>query len=115
MPDTEQSAHPEARVLVRGRFDELTDAQRADLIDDLPRTGIHTARFTAPGTLSYDRMLSWFTFRCQVPAGSDDDADLRAEAIARLSTHGYPHRDLRCSVTRLDDIPVRPKNRSRPR
>lgn len=100
------------RVTIRGVFEGLTEENRAALL-----AGADTFRtaFTEEGTFTYDRGLSAFTFRCQVPAEAhgDGDAEATGRAMAALSAHGYPHRVLRVGVTDLRAIKIRRKGRGK--
>ena len=112
------------RVIVRGVFADLDDAQRTALIATADEHDILSAAFTDDGTLVYDRALRNFTFRCAVrqpPTPSLDAADTAAtqEACDRATTAladlGLRHGPLRASATCLDDIKVRaPKTKVRP-
>ncbi|MBB4685821.1 DUF6204 family protein [Amycolatopsis jiangsuensis] len=95
------------RVLIRGKFDGLDDAGRAALAakgGDL--------MFSEAGTFTYDVNATAFTFRCQVPAGPDDDEKTaKARATTALRAHGLPCRDLNYAVTDLRAMRVRRKKR----
>ncbi|MFE2186292.1 DUF6204 family protein [Streptomyces sp. NPDC059455] len=61
---------------------------------------------------TFDRSLSAFTFRCEVPAEPDDgEQEATERAIAALAAHGYPHRILRIGVTDTRNIKIRRKSR----
>ncbi|RZQ60170.1 hypothetical protein EWH70_30875 [Amycolatopsis suaedae] len=92
------------RVLVRGKFDGLDEAQKASL------RGSGGPMFSAEGSFTFDSNVTAFTFRCQVPAGPDDDERVaRERATEALRAHGLPYRDLAFSVTDMRDIRVRRK------
>lgn len=104
------------RVLVRGRFGDLDERSRAELLADAPAHDVLSAAFTAEGTLTYDRSLLGFTFRYAVSAVGDhaerdarDEAELRAADA--LTAAGYPFRDLRATATRMADIAGRGRSR----
>jgi len=100
------------RVTIRGVFEGLDEEDRTALLEgaDAFRTA-----FTEEGTFTYDRGLSAFTFRCQVPAEADGDGEAEAteRAMAALVAHGYPHRVLRVGVTDVRHIKIRRKGRGR--
>ncbi|MFJ6752783.1 DUF6204 family protein [Streptomyces sp. NPDC091266] len=97
------------RVTIRGTFDGLSDAARADL---LAETDAFQVAFTEAGTFTCDQSLSAFTFRCQVPAGPNDgEPEATRRAIAALEAHPYPCQILRVAVTDMRDIKIRRKDR----
>ncbi|KUJ65081.1 hypothetical protein ACZ90_51735 [Streptomyces albus subsp. albus] len=99
------------RVTIRGKFDTpaLTDADRTALLADAD--AFRTA-YTEAGTFTYDRSLSAFTFRCQLPAGDEDgEPEATRRALAALDAHGYPYQVLRVGVTDMRDIKIRRKRR----
>ncbi|WP_432092968.1 DUF6204 family protein [Streptomyces sp. bgisy100] len=99
------------RVTIRGTFDGLSEAGRAGLLAD---ADAFRAAFTEAGTFTYDRGLSAFTFRCELPAGPDDgEEEATRRAVTALEAHGYPHRILRVAVTDMREIKVRRKGRAR--
>lgn len=101
------------RVTVRGVFEELDETRRQALlaeVDGFPA-------FTEAGTFTYDRSLSAFTFRCEVPVdGEDPEVEADPEtwatlrALAALDAHGYPYRVLRVGVTDLRAVKVNRKS-----
>lgn len=92
------------RVLIRGKFDPLDDEARA-LLE--AKTDV---AFTEEGTFTHDVNATAFTFRCQVPAGPDDDERAAKDgATAALDAHGLPYRDLNYAVTDLRAIKIRRK------
>ncbi|MGV9294716.1 DUF6204 family protein [Amycolatopsis sp. NPDC003676] len=94
------------RVIIRGKFGALDESARAVLE---AKTDV---AFTAEGTFSYDVNATAFTFRCQVPAGPDDDERAAKDgATVALAAHGLPYRDLNYAVTDLRAIKIRRKNR----
>jgi hypothetical protein len=108
------------RVIVRGRFTDLDEAQRTALIAAADDHDVLSAAFTDDGTLIYDRSLTTFTFRCAVrlpPAASPSAEESAASqlacdrAAAALAAQGLPHGTLRAQATCMDDIKVRPARR----
>ncbi|MYW96981.1 hypothetical protein G3I59_41825 [Amycolatopsis rubida] len=94
------------RVIIRGKFDALDEAARALLEAETD------VAFTEEGTFTHDVNATAFTFRCQVPAGPDDDERAAKDgATAALAAHGLPYRDLNYAVTDLRTIKIRRKNR----
>ncbi|MDP9848639.1 DUF6204 family protein [Streptosporangium lutulentum] len=94
------------RVTIRGTFDGLSDAGRAAVL------AAGGAAFTEAGAFTHDATLSAFTFRCQVPAGPDDDEnEATRRAIAALDAYGHPYRVLRVAVTDMRTIKIRHKGR----
>jgi phage baseplate assembly protein gpV len=97
---------------VRGKFAPLDDEQRAELLAPADEHDLPWARFTEQGTVTYDRALHAFTFRCIVPA-TEEEADTvvisTAERLAAESVHalGADSRDLRSSSTDLDSIKIK--------
>jgi hypothetical protein len=92
------------RVTIRGKFKGLDDAGRATM------TAGSGAAYTEVGTFTHDASVSTFTFRCQVPAGPDDDEDDAALlAMAALEAHGYAHEILQVAVTDMRTIKIRRK------
>jgi hypothetical protein len=98
------------RVIVRGRFADLTDAQRETLRHELADGGdIAAYRFTSAGSLAFDRRLDFFSVRAEVRL--DDDATVadasasgEALAIAELERRRLGWRDLTTSVANMADV-----------
>jgi hypothetical protein len=101
------------RVIVRGFFDGVDDDQRARLRAQLAAHDLFDSAFTPEGTLSYDGTLSPFSHRVvvQVDAGEgeEDDAHTTGQlsAMACLEGLGVGWRNLRSSVTCMDDVRIR--------
>lgn len=96
------------RVTIRGKFNGLSEADRAALADGADEFEIG---FTPEGSFTCDRSLSAFTFRCEVPAEAETDGENEAtdRATARLQAHGYPVTILRVAVTDMREIKIRRK------
>lgn len=96
------------RVSIRGKFNGLSEADRAALASGADEFDIG---FTPEGSFTCDRTLSAFTFRCEVPVEAETDGETKAtqRAMARLEAHGYPVTILRTAVTDLREIKVRRK------
>ncbi|MFB6392140.1 DUF6204 family protein [Polymorphospora lycopeni] len=105
-------AHKTYQVIVRGRFAPLDGEQRTALLARADEHDVFRARFTEEGTVTYERSLLAFTFRCVVPAAEEDTEAVvigKAEALAAaaVSKLGAGYRDLRSVSTDLDDIKIR--------
>jgi hypothetical protein len=99
------------RVLVRGRFADLTDDQRAHLREQLKGFDfLHSGGFSEEGALTFDEKLDFFSYRVVLAASAKpDDAGLR-RATAALDALGVDYRGLRASVTDMDEMKInRPK------
>ncbi|GIG56107.1 hypothetical protein Lfu02_04790 [Longispora fulva] len=99
------------RVIVRGVFVDLDDAQRAALLAVADEHDLLNAAFTDAGTLAYDRSLRAFSFRCVVRQpvdAADDDAVVTASdrASAALADRGVRHNALRGTATSVDDMKI---------
>jgi hypothetical protein len=100
------------RVVTRGEFQHLTDAQREKLRAELDQHDLLLADYTEAGTLSYDAELRPFTIRCEVvqPADRTDQEAADTGALAALELLdglGLEHHRLRTTATCLDDIKVK--------
>ena len=98
------------RVVVRGQFADLDEAQRGALLD---RAGEHSylkSAFTKDGTLTYDEQLVAFNFRYEVRHGEPvpDEATIGATSIERATTTlrgmGLTAKHLRFTVTDMATI-----------
>ncbi|WP_320066813.1 DUF6204 family protein [Micromonospora sp. RTGN7] len=104
------------QVIVRGKFAPLDAEQRAELLARADEHDVFAARFTEEGTVTYERSLLTFTFRCIVPATAEDREDVvigRTETLAAAAVRGLgaDYRDLRSVSTDLDSIKVRQRGR----
>ncbi|MEV0328196.1 DUF6204 family protein [Micromonospora echinospora] len=104
------------QVIVRGTFAPLDEEQRAALLAEADEHDVFGARFTEEGTVTYERSLLTFTFRCVVPATDEDEEAVvigRAEALAAAAVRGLgaDHRDLTSVSTDLDSIKIRRRGR----
>jgi hypothetical protein len=67
------------RVTVRGRFADLTDAQRSWLKTNQGEHDVFVSSFTDEGSLSYEPAIDFFSFRREVrlepPAGETEAAE----------------------------------------
>ncbi len=101
------------RVVVRGVFDGLDDAQRTALRERAPAHDLFAARFTEEGALTYDDRLAAFSHRVVVHVepgpGEEDDAHTAGQLslIELAEAAGWGHRRLRSTVTCMDDVKIR--------
>ncbi|KJK59252.1 DUF6204 family protein [Saccharothrix sp. ST-888] len=100
------------RVIVRGVFADLDDAQRAELLATADRHDILNAAFTDEGSLIYDRALRAFSFRCVVRQPADEEDEMAVEyacdrAATALAARGLGHGVLRATATSVDDMKIR--------
>jgi hypothetical protein len=101
------------RVIVRGVFDGLDDAQRTRLRSEAAAHDLLVSSFTEEGTLTYDDRLAAFSHRVLVRVeagpGEEDDAHTAGElaAITYLDGAGLGYRNLRSAVTSMDDMRIR--------
>lgn len=105
------------QVIVRGKFAPLGDEQRAGLLARADDHDVYQAKFTEGGTVTYERSLLAFTFRCLIPATEQDGEAVvigRAEALAAAAVAelGADHRDLKSVATDLDNIKIRHRARA---
>src|SRR6478735_8631912 len=100
------------RVTVRGVFDGLDAAQRAELLARAPEHDVLRAAFTPEGHLSYDLAARpAFTFPFQDSAEAEEDileAVERAEAAATawLTERGYGFKRLKSQAEDLSQAPL---------
>ncbi|NED14124.1 DUF6204 family protein [Streptomyces sp. SID9124] len=106
------------RVIVRGTFQELTDAARERLLAEVEEHGLAAMQFTEEGSLTYDRVLKHFSFRYVVVSDAGDGEEM-ASAIAEdraqttLREAGYGHGELRSTATDMDTMKINYKGRAR--
>jgi hypothetical protein len=106
------------RVIVRGVFDGLDDVQRGRLREQAAAHDIFASSFTEEGALTYDRSLAAFSHRVVVRVeagpGEEDDAHAAGELAAMevLDAEDVRYRNLRSTVTCMDDVKVRGPRRS---
>ncbi|WP_030789849.1 DUF6204 family protein [Streptomyces sp. NRRL S-920] len=102
------------RVIVRGTWDELTDASRAALLAEVEEHGLARMKFTPEGTLTYDRALKHFSLRYVVVSDAEDGEEMAGalaeeQAETMLRERGLGFRDLRSSVTDMDTMKINRK------
>ncbi|HEX7306284.1 DUF6204 family protein [Lentzea sp.] len=95
------------RVLVRGRFADLTDDQRASLKERLAGFDfLRDAGFSEEGALTYDEKLDFFSYRVVLTAdGKPDEAGLRRASTA-LDALGVDFKGLKAKVTDMDEMKI---------
>ncbi|MFD9095065.1 DUF6204 family protein [Streptomyces collinus] len=105
------------RITVRGVFDGLSEAQRADLLADAAQHDMLRAAFTPEGHLSYDiAARPAFAFRFSDTGEQEEDileATERAEEAAKawLTERGYGFKKLRSSAEDLSQAPLGKRQR----
>ncbi|WP_333732413.1 DUF6204 family protein [Streptomyces sp. IBSBF 3010] len=104
------------RVIVRGTFQDLTDAARERLLAEVEEHGLAGMQFTEEGSLTYDRVLKHFSYRYVVVSDAEDGEEM-AGAIAEdraqttLREAGYGHGELRSTATDMDTMKINYKRR----
>ncbi|WP_405900831.1 DUF6204 family protein [Streptomyces sp. NBC_00727] len=104
------------RVIVRGTFQDLTEAARERLLAEVEEHGLAAMQFTEEGSLTYDRILKHFSFRYVVVSDAGDGEEM-ASAIAEdraqttLREAGYGHGELRSTATDMDTMKINYKRR----
>jgi hypothetical protein len=99
------------RVLVRGRFADLTSEQRTSLQEHLKAFDfLRDGGFSEEGALMFDEKLDFFSYRVILAAEEKpDDAGLR-RATTALDALGVDFKGLRATVTDMDEMKInRPK------
>jgi hypothetical protein len=91
------------RVIVRGRFGQLSFHALEYLRANQDQHEVHRSRFTPEGTLTYDSLIDFFSLRYEIRLTEDDRASLAAEranneAERFLRTMGFTYRDLKTDV-----------------
>ncbi|GAA2971951.1 MULTISPECIES: DUF6204 family protein [Streptomyces] len=104
------------RVIVRGTFQELTDAARERLLAEVEEHGLAAMQFTEEGSLTYDRVLKHFSFRYVVVSDAGDGEEMASaiaedRAQATLREAGYGHGELRSTATDMDTMKINYKRR----
>lgn len=99
------------RVIVRGRWDGLSEESRTRLLAEVDEHGLSAMTFTEEGSLAYDRALKHFSYRIVVRSDAGDGEEMAA-AIAEdrvetaLGKLGHGYRELKSSVTDLDTMKI---------
>ena len=82
------------RVTVRGRFHNLDERARAQLVRELPEHDIFKSAYSPEGTFTYDEQILFFNLRYEVrTTGGPEKAGTigmnEAELFLRILGHGY--------------------------
>ena len=89
------------RVTVRGRFHNLDERTRAQLVRELPEHDIFKSAYSTEGTFTYDEQILFFNLRYEVRTdGGSEKAGTTGmnEAELFLRTLGYGHTALKVNV-----------------
>ncbi|WP_309238543.1 DUF6204 family protein [Actinoplanes aureus] len=106
------------RVTVRGSFDGLTDAQKAELIAAGDQhSDILAVQYTEQGHLTYDlKARPFFTFRFAEQVAEEKDvarvtARAEAKAAAWMTERGYGFKRLTSQTVDMSEVPLGPRGR----
>ncbi|MGC4945496.1 DUF6204 family protein [Streptomyces sp. DT224] len=104
------------RVIVRGTWQDLTDAARERLLAEVEEHGLAAMQFTEEGSLTYDRVLKHFSFRYVVVSDAEDGEEMAGaiaedRALTTLREAGYGHGELRSTATDMDTMKINYKRR----
>ncbi|MGG2459683.1 DUF6204 family protein [Streptomyces sp. RGM 3693] len=104
------------RVIVRGKWDNLTEEARAKLLAEVAEHGLAQMRFTAEGSLSYDTALHAFSYRYVIVADAEYGEEMAAalgeeKAAGALRAAGLGYRELRSTATDMDTMKINRKGR----
>ncbi|MEV6302049.1 DUF6204 family protein [Actinoplanes sp. NPDC051861] len=106
------------RVTVRGSFDNLSDAQKAELIAAGDQhADILAVAYTPSGHLTYDLAARpFFTFRFAEEVSDERDipqVTARAEAKAAewMSSRGYGFKRITSQTVDMSEVPLGPRGR----
>jgi hypothetical protein len=100
------------RVIVRGRFGQLSVHALEYLRANQDQHEVHRSRFTPEGTLTYDSLIDFFSLRYEIRP-TEDHSDSRAaertlnEAERFFRTMGFTQRDLKTSVMDMGAVRTR--------
>ncbi|MFT3876299.1 MAG: DUF6204 family protein [Propioniciclava sp.] len=103
------------RILVKGRFENLSDDQRKQLLAEQDEHDMFAASYTPQGTFLYTPVLVGYQFRylLHIDEDSPADADVAAEmeahelAEAGMRDRGLQGRIIDISLTCLEDMKIR--------
>ena len=106
------------RVTVRGSFDNLTDAQRAELVAaGAEHADMLAVAYTEEGHLHYDLAARpFFTFRFAGTVTDEKDipqvtARAEAKAAAWMTERGYGFKRLTSQTVDMSEVPLGPRGR----
>lgn len=108
------------RVTVRGSFDNLSDAQQAELTAAGDRhADILAVEYTEEGHLTYDLAARpFFTFRFAERVADEKDipqvtARSQAKAEAWMTERGYGFKRITSQTVDMSEVPLGPRGRRR--
>ena len=104
------------RVIVRGKWDNLTEEARATLLAEADDHGLARMRFTAEGSLAYDTALHAFSYRYVIVSDAEYGEEMAAalgeeKAEEALRAAGLGYRELRATATDMDTMKINRKGR----
>ncbi|MFJ8739455.1 DUF6204 family protein [Embleya sp. NPDC127516] len=105
------------RITVRGAFDGLSDAQRAELLARAAEHDVLRAAFTTEGQLTYDPAARPF-FTCRFLDSGEAEEDIvpataraPAGAQARLDERGYGYKNLKTQAVDVSQAALSERQR----
>ncbi|MEW1657413.1 MULTISPECIES: DUF6204 family protein [unclassified Streptomyces] len=104
------------RVIVRGKWDNLTDEARTKLLAEVEDHGLAQLKFTPEGSLAYDTALHAFSYRYVVVSDAEYGEEMAAalgeeKAEEALREAGLGYRELRSTATDMDTMKINRKGR----
>ncbi|KUL54770.1 hypothetical protein ADL22_02525 [Streptomyces sp. NRRL F-4489] len=104
------------RVIVRGKWDNLTAEARAKLLAEVDDHGLGQMAFTPEGSLTYDTALHAFSYRYVIVSDAEYGEEMAAalgeeKAEAALKAAGLGFRELRATATDMDTMKINRKGR----
>ncbi|MYT30303.1 MULTISPECIES: DUF6204 family protein [unclassified Streptomyces] len=104
------------RVIVRGKWDNLTEEARTTLLTEADDHGLAQMRFTAEGSLAYDTALHSFSYRYVIVSDAEYGEEMAAalgeeKAQEALRVAGLGYRELRATATDMDTMKINRKGR----
>ncbi|MFB7630037.1 DUF6204 family protein [Streptomyces sp. NPDC056149] len=104
------------RVIVRGKWDNLTEEAQAKLLAEVDDHGLAQMKFTPEGSLAYDSALHAFSYRYVIVSDAEYGEAMAAalgeeKAEDALRGAGLGHRELRATATDMDTMKVNRKGR----
>ncbi|MER7398095.1 DUF6204 family protein [Streptomyces sp. NPDC000151] len=104
------------RVIVRGKWDGLTEEAGARLRAEADEQGLAQLQFTPEGALACDPSMTSFAYRYVIVSDAADGEEMAAalaeeKAENALRAAGYGYRDLRSSATDMDTMKINRKRR----
>ncbi|MFE7313028.1 DUF6204 family protein [Streptomyces sp. NPDC057555] len=104
------------RVIVRGKWDNLTEEARTKLLAEVEDHGLAQLKFTPEGSLAYDTALHAFSYRYVVVSDAEYGEEMAAalgeeKAEEALREAGLGYRELRSTATDMDTMKINRKGR----